>query len=102
MAGRRRFITMAQRRHTPEQIIRELRETDRLLGEGRTSPRLPSIWRCRSRRITGGGTSITAIALTGLLNPSGRSPRTAVGDRSSRRRYGGRAKGTGRGGGRRD
>src|ERR671910_2744292 len=34
MAGRRRLITMARRRHTPEQIIRKLREADRLLGEG--------------------------------------------------------------------
>ena len=25
---------MARRRHTPEQIIRKLREADRLLGEG--------------------------------------------------------------------
>jgi putative transposase len=34
MAGRRRLITMARRRHTPEQIIRKLREADRRLGEG--------------------------------------------------------------------
>src|SRR5512132_4332628 len=34
MTGRRRLITMARRRHTPEQIIRKLREADRLLGEG--------------------------------------------------------------------
>src|ERR1700736_5872426 len=34
MAGRRRLITMARRRHTPEQIIRKLREADRLLGDG--------------------------------------------------------------------
>jgi hypothetical protein len=25
---------MARRRHTPEQIVRQLREADRLLGEG--------------------------------------------------------------------
>ena len=29
---------MKRRRHTPEQIIRKLREADRLLGEGRTVP----------------------------------------------------------------
>jgi putative transposase len=29
---------MKRRRHTPEQIIRKLREADRLLGEGRTIP----------------------------------------------------------------
>jgi putative transposase len=34
MAGRRRLITMARRRHTPEQIVRKLREADRLLAEG--------------------------------------------------------------------
>jgi putative transposase len=34
MAGRRRLITMARRRHTPEQIIRKLREADQLLAEG--------------------------------------------------------------------
>jgi transposase-like protein len=34
MAGRRRLITMVRRRHTPEQIIRKLREADRLLAEG--------------------------------------------------------------------
>jgi putative transposase len=34
MAGRRRLITMARRRHTPPQIIRKLGEADRLVGEG--------------------------------------------------------------------
>jgi putative transposase len=34
MVGEGRIITMARRRHTPEQIIRKLREADRLLGEG--------------------------------------------------------------------
>ena len=29
---------MKRRGHTPEQIIRELREAERLLGEGKTSP----------------------------------------------------------------
>ena len=29
---------MKRRRHTPEQIIRKLREADRLLGEGKTVP----------------------------------------------------------------
>ena len=29
---------MKRRRHTPEQIIRKLREADRMLGEGRTVP----------------------------------------------------------------
>ncbi len=34
MVGEGRIITMARRRHTPEQIIRKLREADRLLAEG--------------------------------------------------------------------
>jgi transposase-like protein len=34
MVGEGRIITMARRRHTPEQIVRKLREADRLLGEG--------------------------------------------------------------------
>jgi transposase-like protein len=34
MLGRGRIITMARRRHTPEQIIRKLREADWLLAEG--------------------------------------------------------------------
>ena len=29
---------MKRRRHTPEQIIRKLREADRMLGEGKTVP----------------------------------------------------------------
>jgi transposase-like protein len=29
---------MKRRRHTPEQVIRKLREADRLLGEGKTIP----------------------------------------------------------------
>lgn len=29
---------MKRRRHTPEQIVRKLREADRLLGEGQTLP----------------------------------------------------------------
>jgi hypothetical protein len=36
---------MARGRHTPEQIIRKLREADRLLAEGRMSPRSLGTWR---------------------------------------------------------
>jgi putative transposase len=38
MVGRRRMIRMKQRRHTPEQVVRKLREADRLLGEGADVP----------------------------------------------------------------
>ncbi len=34
-------LSMKRRRHTPEQVVRKLREADRLLGEGRTSRRSP-------------------------------------------------------------
>jgi putative transposase len=33
---------MSRRRHTPEQIVRKLREADRLLGEG---TQLPEVWK---------------------------------------------------------
>jgi putative transposase len=36
--GRGRNSTMKRRRHTPEQVIRKLREAERLLGEGKTIP----------------------------------------------------------------
>jgi transposase-like protein len=35
--GQRR-TDMKQRRHTPEQVVRKLREADRLLAEGKTIP----------------------------------------------------------------
>jgi len=34
--GRGRNFTMKRRRHTPEQVIRKLREAERMLGEGKT------------------------------------------------------------------
>jgi putative transposase len=36
-----RSIEMSRRRHTPEQVVRKLREADRLLGEGME---LPEVW----------------------------------------------------------
>ena len=36
--GEEGTITLKRRRHTPEQIIRKLREAERLLGEGKTIP----------------------------------------------------------------
>ena len=33
---------MSRRRHTPEQVVRKLREADRLLGEGM---QLPEVWK---------------------------------------------------------
>jgi putative transposase len=32
-----RGLTMKRRRHTPEQVIRKLREADRMLAEGKTT-----------------------------------------------------------------
>ena len=34
MVGGRRMIKVKHRRHTPEQVVRKLREADRLLAEG--------------------------------------------------------------------
>jgi transposase-like protein len=36
MMGEKGLLTMKRSRHTPEQVIRKLREAERLLGEGRT------------------------------------------------------------------
>ena len=36
--GEEGTITLKRRRHTPEQIIRKLREAERLLGEGKSIP----------------------------------------------------------------
>src|SRR3954468_8434453 len=36
--GEEGTITLKRRRHTPEQVIRKLREADRLLGEGKAIP----------------------------------------------------------------
>ncbi len=38
MAGRGRSITEKRRRHTPAQIVRKLREAERLLVEGQAIP----------------------------------------------------------------
>jgi len=38
-----RSVSMKRRRHTPEQIVRKLREADRLLGEGQE---LPEVVKC--------------------------------------------------------
>jgi transposase len=38
MVGRGRSITVKRRRHTPAQIVRKLREAERLLAEGQAIP----------------------------------------------------------------
>jgi hypothetical protein len=49
---------MKRRRHTPEQIIRKLREADRLLAEGQEIPEVAQAnWRSARRPIIGGGPS---------------------------------------------
>jgi hypothetical protein len=48
---------MKRRRHTPEQIMRKLREADRLLTDGQEIPESLSSWRSRRRPITAGGPS---------------------------------------------
>ena len=51
---------MKRRRHTPEQVIRELREADKLLGERKTVPQVARAWRSARVRITAGATTSTA------------------------------------------
>jgi hypothetical protein len=36
--GEEEGTLMKRRRHTPEQVIRKLREAGRLIGEGKTDP----------------------------------------------------------------
>ena len=48
---------MKRRRHTPEQIVRKLREVSGCLVKGRRSPRRRSRSRSRSRPTTAGATS---------------------------------------------
>jgi hypothetical protein len=48
---------MKRRRHTPEQIVRKLREADRLLAEGKDVPEVARRWRSARRAITAGGPS---------------------------------------------
>jgi len=55
--GEEGTITMKRRRHTPEQVIRKLREADRMLGEGKAIPRSRGRWRSARTRITGGSGS---------------------------------------------
>jgi putative transposase len=43
MMGEEGTIAMKRRRHTPEQIVRKLREADRLLGEGKTIPEVARV-----------------------------------------------------------
>ncbi len=38
MVGGRRIVRVKHRRHTPEQVVRKLREADRLLSEGADIP----------------------------------------------------------------
>jgi hypothetical protein len=51
---------MKRRRHTPEQIIRKLREADRLLAEGQDVPEVAKPLGSRRRPITAGGPNTAA------------------------------------------
>ena len=53
--------TMKRKRHTPEQIVRKLREGDRMLNEGTDLTEVCcAISRCRSRRGHAGAPSTAA------------------------------------------
>jgi putative transposase len=51
---------MKRRRHTPEQIVRKLREADRLLAEGQEVPEVAKQLEVSERPITAGGPSTAA------------------------------------------
>ncbi len=51
---------MARRRHTPEQIIRKLREADRMLGEGKDLAEVVRHLQVTDRPTTAGATSSAA------------------------------------------
>jgi hypothetical protein len=55
--GERRTDHVKRRRHTPEQIVRKLREADKLLADGIELPEVARRWRFPRRRITAGGLS---------------------------------------------
>jgi hypothetical protein len=48
---------MKRRRHTPEQVIRKLREADRMLSEGQSIGEVARPWRSPSRPTIAGVTS---------------------------------------------
>jgi putative transposase len=56
--------TIKRHRHTPEQIVRKLREGDRMLNEGKTSPRCCGSSRCPSRAGTVGARSTGGMKAT--------------------------------------
>jgi hypothetical protein len=56
--GRRTLLK--RRRHSPEQIIRKLREADRLLAEGHQVPEVAKQLEVSRRPITAGGPSTAA------------------------------------------
>ena len=48
---------MKRRRHTPEQVIRKLREADRMLGEGKELAEVTKALEVSERPFIGGGLS---------------------------------------------
>ena len=51
---------MKRRRHTPEQIIRKLREAERMLAEGSEVPEVAKALEAQSRPSTAGAPSTAA------------------------------------------
>ena len=59
---------MKRRRHTPEQVIRMLREAERLLGEGKTIPEAAKELAIARMRGPSGGRGVSE--LRGCLRPN--------------------------------
>jgi hypothetical protein len=62
MVGGRRIIevTRQRRRHTPEQVIRKLREAERMLSDGKELAEVAKALEGRRLPITAGATSTAA------------------------------------------
>lgn len=78
---------MKRRRHTPEQIIRTLREAERLLGEGRTMPEAAkeleiSEQTCHRRRMQYGGMKADDAKRLKELERENRQLRAIVADQA--------------------
>jgi hypothetical protein len=52
--GERRLDRVKRGRHTAEQIVRKLREANRMLAEGIETPEAARRWKCPRRPITAG------------------------------------------------
>ena len=58
--GKEEPETVKAKRHTPNQVIRKLREAERMLGEGKQVAEVAKALRCQRSPSTAGGPSTAA------------------------------------------